>query len=89
MEKSSTHPPTQKKIKKIKKEFSNELFGGAPLNEPRCLEYMDVVTFVVGWMLRLRKGCDISSTQAQHREGTEAKVSAVMKTTAIIITMGR
>lgn len=76
--------------KKKKREFSNELFGGAPLNEPRCLEYMDVVTFVVGWMLRLRKGCDISSTQTQHREGTEAKVSAVMKTTtAIIITMGR
>lgn len=80
----SPHPPEKKK------EFSNELFSGAPLNEPWCLEYMDVVTFVVGWMLRQRKGCDISSTQTQRREGTEAKVSAVIKTTtAIIITTGR
>lgn len=57
--------------------FSNELFSRALLNEPRRLEYMDVVTFVVGPMLKLRKGCDISSTQTHHREGTQAKVSAV------------
>lgn len=40
---------------------------------------MDAVTFVVGSMLKLRKGCDISSTQTQHRQGTQATVSAAVK----------